>query len=397
MLEGKTALVTGGGTGVGAAIAMALSNAGADVLICGRRAAPLEALAAQSARIRTATADVTDEDAVRELFSSHGPFDVVIANAGSAQSAPLAKTSMDQYHQMITSNLTGAFLVFQKSLNSLKDRKWGRLVAVASTAGLKGYNYVSAYCAAKHGVVGLVRSAALETATRGITVNAVCPGFTETPMLEDSVANIVEKTGSTEEAARAAMAKTNPMGRLIQPDEVAAAVLWLGPGIGCDHRPGDIHIRWRDLVTGAADSKARLRLWIRLLRSSRAVENEIRERLRVEFDMTLPRFDVLAALFRKPDGMLMSELSRYLMVSNGNVTGIVDRLVADGHVERAKRNGDRRTSVVRLTVKGQTDFERMARTHETWINDLFGDLSPDEVEVLSNMLPTFNDHREVHA
>ena len=146
-----------------------------------------------------------------------------------------------------------------------------------------------------------------------------------------------------------------------------------------------------------SDSKDRLRLWIRLLRSSRSVENEIRERLRKEFDVTLPRFDVMAALFRKPDGMLMSELSRYLMVSNGNVTGIVDRLVADGQVERAKRNGDRRTSMVRLTARGHLDFERMARIHETWVNELFADLSTSEVETVSSVLHSFNDQREARA
>ncbi len=147
----------------------------------------------------------------------------------------------------------------------------------------------------------------------------------------------------------------------------------------------------------SSDSKARLRLWIRLLRSSRAVENEIRERLRKEFDVTLPRFDVLAALFRKPDGMLMSELSRFLMVSNGNVTGIVDRLVADGQVERAQRNGDRRTSVVRLTTQGLSDFERMAAIHETWVDELFGDLDAAEIEVVSNLLHTFTDQREART
>ncbi|MEM7427931.1 MAG: MarR family transcriptional regulator [Pseudomonadota bacterium] len=147
----------------------------------------------------------------------------------------------------------------------------------------------------------------------------------------------------------------------------------------------------------STESKARLRLWVRLLRTSRAVENEIRERLRTEFDVTLPRFDVLAALFRQPDGMLMSELSRFLMVSNGNVTGIIDRLVADGLVERAKRNGDRRTSMVRLTPKGRTDFETMARTHESWINDLLGGLPPDEVEAVSSVLHSFAEYREIHS
>ncbi len=137
-------------------------------------------------------------------------------------------------------------------------------------------------------------------------------------------------------------------------------------------------------------SKDRLRLWIRLLRSSRAIENELRERLRREFDVTLPRFDVLAALHREPDGMLMSELSRYLMVSNGNVTGIIDRLEADGQVVRARRDGDRRASIVRLTEKGRTEFEAMAGEHETWVAELLGTLVPDDVEKLSTVLHDFN-------
>lgn len=137
-------------------------------------------------------------------------------------------------------------------------------------------------------------------------------------------------------------------------------------------------------------SKDRLRLWIRLLRSSRAIENELRERLRREFDVTLPRFDVLAALHREPDGMLMSELSRYLMVSNGNVTGIIDRLEADGQVVRARRDGDRRASIVRLTEKGRTEFEAMAGKHETWVAELLGTLVPDDVEKLSTVLHDFN-------
>lgn len=143
-------------------------------------------------------------------------------------------------------------------------------------------------------------------------------------------------------------------------------------------------------MVNGCDSKDRLRLWIRLLRSSRAIENELRERLRRRFDVTLPRFDVLAALHRAPDGMLMSELSRYLMVSNGNVTGIIDRLEADGQVVRARRDGDRRTSIVRLTEKGRTEFEAMAAVHETWVDELLGDLVADDVEKLSTVLHDFN-------
>ncbi|NNF78290.1 MAG: MarR family transcriptional regulator [Rhizobiales bacterium] len=143
-------------------------------------------------------------------------------------------------------------------------------------------------------------------------------------------------------------------------------------------------------MVNSCDSKDRLRLWIRLLRSSRAIENELRERLRREFEVTLPRFDVLSALHREPNGMLMSELSRYLMVSNGNVTGIIDRLEADGQVSRSRRDGDRRTSIVRLTDKGRSEFEAMAAVHETWVDELLAELGPADVEKVSTVLHDFN-------
>ncbi len=140
-------------------------------------------------------------------------------------------------------------------------------------------------------------------------------------------------------------------------------------------------------------SKDRLRLWLRLLRASRGIENELRDRLRREFAVTMPRFDVMAALHREPEGMLMSELSRYLMVSNGNVTGIIDRLVNDGQVVRRQRDGDRRTSIVQLTEQGRDEFERMAAVHENWVAELLGDLTPDQVNNLSGTLHEFNDKR----
>ena len=137
------------------------------------------------------------------------------------------------------------------------------------------------------------------------------------------------------------------------------------------------------------DSKARLRLWIRLLRASRLIEGVTRERLKAQFGATLPRFDVLAALYRKPGGMLMSEISRFLMVSNGNVTGIVDRLVADGFVARSQRNGDRRTSFVSLTRKGRTAFGAMAAAHESWIDELLGRISVRDADQMSAKLTAF--------
>lgn len=147
-------------------------------------------------------------------------------------------------------------------------------------------------------------------------------------------------------------------------------------------------------VRKQSDSKARLRLWLRLLRSTRKLESEMRERLRIEFNTTLPRFDVMAALYRKPKGMMMSELSRYLVVSNGNITGIIDRLVDDGLVMRAQRQGDRRTSIVCLTGKGLEDFKVMARTHEVWVNKLFAGISAAEVSDLTGILENIEPERE---
>ncbi|MEQ8295642.1 MAG: MarR family transcriptional regulator [Nitratireductor sp.] len=141
-------------------------------------------------------------------------------------------------------------------------------------------------------------------------------------------------------------------------------------------------------------NKERLLLWIRLLRASRMIESELRERLKRDFNSTLPRFDVMAALFRAPDGMLMSDLSRFLLVSNGNVTGIVDRLVSDGFVSRARRDGDRRTSIVTLTERGRDEFQRMARVHEDWIGDLLGDVDEADAKRLSTMLKSFRSNWE---
>jgi DNA-binding MarR family transcriptional regulator len=151
------------------------------------------------------------------------------------------------------------------------------------------------------------------------------------------------------------------------------------------------------LASTRSDSKARLRLWVRLLRATRLVESETRERFQSQFNVTLPRFDVMAALYRKPDGMLMSEISRFLLVSNGNVTGIVDRLVQDGFIVRSQRNGDRRTSFVRLTAKGHAAFVEMATAHERWINELLGGVKARDAEQLSTKLNSFRSDWEGDA
>jgi NAD(P)-dependent dehydrogenase (short-subunit alcohol dehydrogenase family) len=231
MIPFRHALVTGGGSGVGRAIALALAGKGIDVTICGRREAALADTAGQSERVFPVTADVTDEAAMAKLHESaeaaRGPLDIVVANAGMAESTRADKVTLADWQRTIDVNLTGAFLTVRPALAGMAQRKRGRIVFIASTAGLKGYAYVAPYAAAKHGVVGLMRSLAAELAKTGVTVNAVCPGFVETDMLEESVARIVEKTGRSAEEARANLASTNPQGRFVQPEEVAAAVLWL--------------------------------------------------------------------------------------------------------------------------------------------------------------------------
>ena len=228
----RHALVTGGGSGIGAAIALALVEAGMHVTITGRRSEVLQALVARHPQqMHGVAADVADAQAVAHAFAEakvkFGPIQILVNNAGQAQSAPFGKTDAALWQQMLSVNLTGTFHCTQAALPDMLAAKWGRIVNVASTAGLTGYAYVAAYCAAKHGVIGLTRALALEYAKKGITVNAVCPGYTETDILRESVANVMAKTGRTEDEARASFAAGNPQGRLVQPDEVADTVRWL--------------------------------------------------------------------------------------------------------------------------------------------------------------------------
>jgi 3-hydroxybutyrate dehydrogenase len=230
-LQGKTAVVTGAARGIGLAIATRLAEAGAEVVLLGRDLAALEQGADGIANSSCIVCDVTDENTVKNVFerlvkTSNG-IDILVNNAGASDSAPFLKMSGDHALKMMEINYLGAVFCMQAVLPGMMENGFGRIVNVASTSALKGYAYVTGYAASKHAVLGMTRCVALETAKTGVTVNAVCPGFTETDMVVRSVAKIVEKTGRTEDEARGELAKNNPQGRLIQPEEVANAVEWL--------------------------------------------------------------------------------------------------------------------------------------------------------------------------
>jgi NAD(P)-dependent dehydrogenase (short-subunit alcohol dehydrogenase family) len=230
------ALVTGGGRGIGRAIASGLLQAGATITVLGRNRATLDETVAAGDAHFVGVADVADQAAVSAAIvaaAGRQPIDILIANAGIAESAPFAKSDAALFRRTMDVDFMGVVHAIQAVLPAMRERPYGRIVAVASTAGLKGYAYASAYSAAKHAVIGLVRSLALELASTRVTVNAVCPGFTDTDLLAGSIDDIMKKTGRSHQQASTELLRHNPQGRLITPAEVADTVLWLcGEGAG---------------------------------------------------------------------------------------------------------------------------------------------------------------------
>jgi len=256
-LAGHHALVTGGGTGIGAAIARVLAAEGAKLTLVGRRSGPLDETATtlRSSRakargdcteagetpldyardepegVECIQADVSDRKQVEAAFASagdaHGPITILVNNAGAADSAPFSKVTAESWRRIMAVNLDALLHCTQAALPDLMQAQDGRIITIASTAGLKGYAYSAPYCAAKHGAVGFTRAVALELAATNVTVNAVCPGFTDTGMVAEAVETIRIKTGRSAEEARAELAKFNPQRRLVSPEDVASAVLWL--------------------------------------------------------------------------------------------------------------------------------------------------------------------------
>jgi NAD(P)-dependent dehydrogenase (short-subunit alcohol dehydrogenase family) len=243
-LAGRVAVVTGGGRGIGAAVARALAGAGARVVVSARSAGQIEGIAAElaaaGAEALAVPCDVTDPESVDRLLGAAeaelGAVEILVNNAGVASSAPLRAIELEEWNRLMAVNATGTFLCTRAFLPGMVAGGWGRVVNVASVAGRAGAAYVSAYAASKHAVIGFTRSVAAEVAAKGVTVNAICPGFVESPMTDESIERIVAKTGMSAEEARARIVATNPQGRLIEPDEVAFLALAL-----CDPRARGIN------------------------------------------------------------------------------------------------------------------------------------------------------------
>lgn len=229
-LSGRHAVVTGASRGIGAAVAWRLAQMGAQTTLIGRDRETLEHEAARGAEARAIVCDVTEPAQIERAFAeaaARAPIAILINNAGAAESAPFLKTNDDALERMLAVNLVSAFRCTRAALPSMQALKWGRIVNIASIAGLRGYPYVTAYCAAKHALVGFTRALAMETAKSGVTVNAVCPGYTDTELVRKAAENIASKTGRSEADAVSDLIRNNPQARLIRPEEVADTVAWL--------------------------------------------------------------------------------------------------------------------------------------------------------------------------
>ncbi len=230
-LQGRHALVTGGGRGIGRAIAAALAGAGCTVTVAGRTEAPLREAVAAGHAAGSVVADVTDPQAMTEhieiAVAAHGAIDILVNNAGTAIGSPFVKADPSLFQDMLNVHVMGAVYASQAVLPGMIERGFGRIVNIASTASLRGYTNFSAYCAAKHALVGLTRALAVETAKTGVTVNAVCPGYTDTDLVRGGIAQIAARSGRPSEEVLAEFEQVAPIGRLIRPQEVAAATLYL--------------------------------------------------------------------------------------------------------------------------------------------------------------------------
>ncbi|MBA3456750.1 MAG: SDR family oxidoreductase [Deltaproteobacteria bacterium] len=235
ILAGKLALVTGGGRGIGAAIARELAGAGARVIVCGRTRAALEAIAKEIGGVALVV-DLLDRRAADEVLASVGHVDVLVNNAGGAESASLERTSDELWDRIMELDVTSPFRVTRALVPSMIKSGWGRVINIASNAGVSGYGYSAAYCAAKHAMVGMTRALAIDLARTGVTINALCPGWVQTQMVEEAVTRIAGKTGRSLEEARSSLESMNPQKRMIEPSEVAHATLML-----CAHAARGIH------------------------------------------------------------------------------------------------------------------------------------------------------------
>jgi NAD(P)-dependent dehydrogenase (short-subunit alcohol dehydrogenase family) len=235
ILEGKLALVTGGGRGIGAAIARALAGAGARVVVCGRSKADLDAIAKEISGVALQV-DLLERAALDEAMASAGHVDVLVNNAGIAESAPLDRTTDALWDRIMELDATAPFRIIRSFAPGMIKAGWGRIINIASNAGVSGYGYSTAYCAAKHAMVGMTRALAIDLARTGVTINALCPGWVETQMADEAVTRIAQKTGRSLEEARTSLASMSPQRRMISPEEVAHAALML-----CSHDARGIH------------------------------------------------------------------------------------------------------------------------------------------------------------